>query len=243
MTRPVWAAVCLTLLGASLGRAQNLPVDPAVMTRYEAHATSVSGTVDRVRDALPWAVTNGERVPIQQIITTGTDGFARFEVQGGSSFDLLSNSKVVFRENAASAGDLLDVVAGRVRVHFQPGPGQWQQRVFSPTAIVSTHQPSTISVAVDEDNAVRIDVLQGEVRVQHTLLPRSEPVLLKAVDAILIRPEEPISRRVDRGTLYRYTVRILVALTPGHKNNEPIEAKPLLAQAQPPGHVWSRLIW
>jgi ferric-dicitrate binding protein FerR (iron transport regulator) len=223
--------------------AQSLPVDPAVMSRYEAHATSVSGTVDRVRDQMPWAVSNGEQVPVQQTITTGTDGFARFEVQGGSSFDLLSNSKVVFRENTASAGDLLDVMAGRVRVHLQPGPGQWQQRVFCPLAIVSTHQPSTISVAVDEDNVVRIDVLQGEVRVQHTLLPRSQPVLLKAVDAIVVRPDEQISRRVDRGTLYRYTVGILVALTPGHKNNEPIEGKPLLAQARTPTHVWSRLMW
>jgi hypothetical protein len=129
-------------------------------------------------------------------------------------------------------GDLLDVKAGRVRVHLQPGPGQWQQRIFCPVAIVSAHEPATVSLAVDEDNSVRIDVLQGEVRVQHTILPRSEPVLVKAVDAILVRPDQQISRRVDRGTLYRYTVGILVALTPGHKSNEPIEGKPLLARAE-----------
>ncbi len=240
MRRLSWT-VYLTLCAASLAYSQNLPADPAVMSPYGAHATQVSGKVDRVRDAMPWAVSSGERVPIQQTITTGADGFARFEVQGGSSFDLLSNSKVVFRENAASAGDLLDVLAGRVRVHFQPGPGQWQQRVFCPAAIVSTHEPSTITLAVDEDSAVRIDVLQGQVRVQHTLLPRSDPVLLKAVDAIVVRPDEAISRRVDRGTLYRYTVKILMALAPGHKNDEPIEGKPLLAQAQT--HVWSRLVW
>ena len=240
MKRFVWT-VFLTIGGTWLVAAQNAPVDSAVMQRYEAHATAVSGKVDRVQDELPWAVSNGERVPIQQTITTGADGFAHFDVQGGSSFDLLANSKVVFRENAASAGDLLDVAAGRVRVHLQPGPGQWQHRIFCPVAIVSTHQPSTISMAVDEDNSVRIDVLQGEVRVQHSLLPRSEPVLVKAVDAILVRPDQPISRRVDRGTLYRYTVKILVALTPGHKNNEPIEGKPLLAQAQT--HIWSKLVW
>jgi hypothetical protein len=229
---PAWAAASLV--------AQNAPVDQAVMARYQAHATAVSGKVDRVRDELPWAVSNGEQVPIQQTITTGADGYAHFEVQGGGNFDLLSNSKVIFRENAASAGDLLDVVAGRVRVHLQPGPGQWQQRIFCPSAIVSTHQPSTVSLAVGEDHSVRIDVLQGEVRVQHTLLPRSAPLLVKAVDAILVRPDEPISRRVDRGTLYRYTVKILIALTPGHKSNEPIEGK-LMAQSQP--HVWSKLVW
>jgi ferric-dicitrate binding protein FerR (iron transport regulator) len=211
------------------------------MQRFEAHAMLVSGKVDRVRDQVPWAVTDGERVPVQQTITTGADGYARFEVQGGSSFDLLSNSKVVFRENTASAGDLLDVIDGRVRVHMQPGPGQWQQRIFCPIAVVSTHQASTIAVAVEEDKSVRIDVLEGQVRVQHTLLPRSEPVLVKAVDAIVVRPDEPISRTVERGSLYRYAVKILVALTPGHKKDEPIEGKPLLAQSQT--HVWSRLVW
>ncbi|HEX4747918.1 MAG TPA: FecR domain-containing protein [Bryobacteraceae bacterium] len=228
-------------LFAQFATAQTLPVDPAVMSKYEAHATQVSGKVDRVEDELPWAVSSGEPVPVRQTITTGADGFATFRLQGGSSFDLLSNSKVVFRENTAAAGDLLDVIAGRVRVHLQPGPGQWQQRIFCPVAIVVARQPSTIALAVDEDSSVRIDVLEGEVRVQHKLLPRSEPVLVKAVDAIVVRPEQQISRTVDRGTLYRYAVKILVALTPGHKNNEPIEGK-LLAQ-DTHTRVWSKLVW
>jgi hypothetical protein len=238
MSWTIWLVSC----GTRLVSGQSTPIDPAVMQPYEAHATAVSGRVDRVRDELPWAVSNGERVPVQQTITTGPDGYAHFEVQGGSNFDLLSNSKVIFRENTASVGDLLDVIDGRVRVHLQPGPGQWQQRIFCPVAVVSTHQPSTVAIAVEEDSSVRIDVLEGQVRVQHTRLPRSEPALVKAVDAIVIRPDEPISRTVDRGTLYRYAVKILVALTPGHKKDEPIEGKPLLAQAQT-AHVWSRLVW
>lgn len=239
--------ICIGLLGAVMGTAgvvlaQNLPADPAVTKPYEARVTAASGKVDRVENELPWAVSQGERVPIQQTITTGSDGFAHFEMQGGSSFDLLSNSKVIFRENAARAGDLLDVAAGRVRVHMRPGPGQWQQRIFSPDAIVSATEPATVALAVGEDGIVRIDVLQGEVRVQHTKLPRSEPVLLKSVDAILVRPDQPISRRVERGSFYRLTVRILDALTPGHHNTEPIEGKPLLAEAQT--HGWgSWLPW
>lgn len=239
MRRCSWM-VCLLGMATLLLGAQsavnplptNAPIDSAVMKPYEARVTTAVGKVDRVENELPWAVSKGEHVPIQQTITTGSDGFAHFEVQGGSSFDLLSNSKVVFRQNAASAGDLLDVVAGRVRVHLQPGPGQWRQRIFSPDAIVTANQPATVAMAVGEDSEVRIDVLQGEVRVQHTLLPRSEPVLVKSVDAILVRPDEPISRKVERGSLYRYTVRILEALTPGHKNNEPVEGKPLLAKAE-----------
>lgn len=212
------------------------------MSRYEAHAMEVSGKVDRVRDALPWAVSSGERVSVQQTITAGADGYAKFVVQGGSSFELLSNSKVVFRENTASAGDLLDVVAGRVKVHLQPGPGQWQQRVFCPDAIVVADEPATLALAVGEDSTVRIDVLEGVVRVQHRMLPRSDPILLKAVDAIVVRPDEAISRTVDRGSLYRYAVKILSALTPWLKRDEPIEGKPLVTRderqhlsSHPPG--------
>lgn len=202
--------------------------DPALLP-YEAHATLVTGQVTRIRDETTWALSSGERVPVRQTITTGPDGYAHFEVMGGAGFDIFANSRVVFRENTASAGDLLDVLTGRVRIHLQPTLGQSQQRVFCPVAVISTHhEPATVTVAVDEDDTVRIDILEGEVTVQHTLLPRNEPVLLRAVDAILVKKDEPISRRVDRGSLYRYTVKILSAITFGHSgahNADPWDEK------------------
>lgn len=221
---------------AGAGYGQNLSLDWSAMQAYEAHATVVTGQVSRIRDEQPWAVSAGERVPVQQVITTGPDGYAHFEVRGGSSFDIFGNSRVVFRQNAATAGDLLDVVAGRVRVHLQPSIGQLQLRVFCPVAIVSTHQPATIAIGIDEDETARIDVIEGEVGVQHTLLPRNEPVMVKAVDAILVQKDQPISHRVERGSLYRYTVKILSAITPGHPgghNVEPTEGNKFLAEARP----------
>jgi hypothetical protein len=210
--------------------------DPTLQA-YEAHAIAVTGQVSRIRDEQPWAVSRGERVPVRQTIATGPDGYAQFQVGGGSSFELFANSRVLFRENTASAGDLLDVLAGRVRIHLQPTLGQAQQRVFCPVAIIAAHhQPATFAVAVDEDDTVRIDVLEGEIAVQHTLLPRNDPVLLRAVDAILVKKDEPISRRVDRGSLYRYTVKVLSAITFGHggaHNIEPEEEDKLLAVSLP----------
>ena len=188
-----------------------------------ARATSVSGTVTRTRDEQPWALSSGERIPVRQVITTGNDGYAHFIVTGGGNFDLFSNSRVMFRQNVASAGDLLDVVAGRVRIHLVPSAGQLQQRIFTPSAIVTALQTSTVSIAVDEDDTVRIDVLEGEVRVQHTKLPRSEPTIVRAVDAILVQRDEQISRRVDRGSLYRYTVKPLHDLDGG--NSRPLVAR------------------
>src|SRR5579884_1413775 len=97
---------------------QNLPIDAATMQPYEAHAILVTGKVSRARDARPWAVSTGEQVPVHQIISTGDDGFAHFAVAGGSWFDIFSNSRVIFRQNTARAGDLVDLLGGRVKVHL-----------------------------------------------------------------------------------------------------------------------------
>ncbi len=212
-------------------------VDSTAARPNEAHITAASGQVSRIRDERKWALSAGEKVPVRQVITTGPDGYARFTVAGGSSFELFSNSRVVFRQNTAAAGDLLDVVSGRVRVHLRPVPGQAQQRVFTPVAIISTRQPASMAIAIDEDDTVRIDVMEGEVRVQHTLLPRNDPTIVRAADAILVRPDEQISRQVDRGSLYRYTVKSLrdiwSSVWPGHaasRDGEPIEQNKLLAR-------------
>lgn len=215
---------------------QNPAVDWPALQVYDAHATAVSGQVSRIRDERPWALSSGERVPVQQVITTGPDGYAHFEVAGGSNFDIYSNSRVIFRQNTASAGDLLDVKSGRVRIHLEPSIGQLQLRVFCPVAIISTHQPATIALAIDEDETTRIDVVEGEVRVQHLFLPRNDPVLVKAVDAILVRKDEPISHQVDRGSLYRHTVKLWSAITFGHLGSrpaEPVEGSKFLAEAIP----------
>jgi hypothetical protein len=215
---------------ASTMFAQSPEVDPSSVLIYEARATSVSGQVTRVRDSQPWAVSTGDQIPIQQVITSGSDGYAHFKVAGGSSFDIFANSRVVFRRNAANSGDLLDVLAGRVRVHLQPTLGQLQERVLCPVATITAREPATIALAVDEDDNARIDVIEGAIRVQHAFLPRSEPVLVTAIDAILVQKDQPISRRLDRGSLYRYTVKplkdVLSVITFGRAagHSGPIEA-------------------
>ena len=230
MTKACHAFFLLTV--TSPAWAQSAAVDNAVMRPYEAQATAVEGDVNRIRDHQPWALSSGERIQVAQVITTGRDGYAHFTMDGGRYFDIFSNSRVIFRENVANTGDLVDVLSGRVQVHLHPAPGQAQERVFCPTAVISAHQPSTVALAIDEDDTVRIDVIEGEVRVQHTIRPTGEPVVVRAIDAILVRRNQPISRQVDRGSLYRYTAKIWSALTLGHGSHdaEPIEGNKLLAQ-------------
>ena len=200
---------------------QTNPVDPAAVKPFQAYITAAQGDVSINRDNRPWAVSSGGFIPIQQVITTGADGYARLEVKGGAYFELYANSRVVFRQNPANARDLLDVLSGRVRIHLSPEPGDSQQRVYCRTAILVAREPSTLAVAIDEDSSVRIDVLEGEIAVQHALLPRSTPTIVKAIDSIIVEKDEQISRRIERGTLYRYTLKPLhdlyEALTAGRQ--------------------------
>jgi hypothetical protein len=234
----IFALALFPAAALAMGGAQKAPLDQAAVQKYEARATVVTGKVSRTRDEQPWALSSGERVPVQQVISTGRDGYAHFDVAGGSSFDLFANSRVVFRQNAASAGDLLDVMEGRVRIHLKPQAEQPQQRILTPTAWISAVQEATVTIAMDEDGAMRIDVLEGEVRVQHRLLPRSEPTIVRAVDAILVRSDQQISRRLDRGSLYRYAVKLRnlwTAVTPGraNKSGDPIEGNRFFAKLLP----------
>ena len=230
--RPSTVLKCAGLLYAAFVRGQEHPVDASLMQSLAAKATVINGQVTRLRDGQPWAISEGDQISVQQIISTGVDGYGHFQIRGGSSFDIFSNSRIIFRRNPTGPGDLLDLISGRLRIKMQPGLGQEQLRVFSKVAVITAHESALIGLAIDEDSTLRVDVIEGDVRVQHRFLPRNEPVLVKAIDAILVQADQPISRRLNRGSLYRYTVRILAAITPGHsgsRSGDVIEGPKFLA--------------
>ena len=213
MTRTLIASALLLLATAPRHvNAQISPLGSSVQKPYEAHVVIATGDVTRLRDQQPWAVIEGEPVPVRQTITTGPDGYARFELAGGSRFELFANSQVIFRRNTANEGDLLDVLAGRVRAHFHPTGDQPVQRIFTPAAILSSTQPATVSLAIDEDNTVRIDILEGQIKIQHALLPRATPITVKAIDAVLVQPGEPLVYQAAHGTFYRYAIKPILIL-------------------------------
>ncbi len=150
-----------------------------------------------------WAIGEAERVLPTKPIATGEDGYARFSVEGGSSFEVFAHSRVIFRKNAGNPQDLLDVITGRARVQLQMSAKQpFQFRVITPDALIMAHGPAAFTLAVDdEDDNTRIDVQQGEVLVQHTLIPSNGPILVKAGDAIAVEPDTPlVNRQLDRGS-------------------------------------------
>ena len=141
------AAWLVAMLGVC--SAQTLPGHPGVA----AKVLSLTGQVSVLRDSIPWALQAGDEVRPQQVILTGPDGHARFQVSDGSTFEVFPSSRVVFRNNPGNWRDLLDMLIGRVKVHIQKWGGQPNpNNVRTPTAVISV-RGTIFEVAVEDEDA------------------------------------------------------------------------------------------
>ena len=173
-----------------------------------AKAVTLTGQVSVLRDNAPWALNIGDTVQPRQIIITGPDGFAVFQVSDGSTFEVFPNARVIFRENAGSWRDLLDVLLGRVKVHIQKLGGQPNyNRVRTPTAVISV-RGTVFDVAVeDEDDTTLVSVEEGQVAVQHLIKPGPER-LLNQGESIRVFKNQPLAAQViDRSAFVKSALR------------------------------------
>ncbi|HUE02729.1 MAG TPA: FecR domain-containing protein [Bryobacteraceae bacterium] len=173
-----------------------------------AKVITLNGQVSVLRDEAPWVLNPGDSVQPRQIIITGPDGFAVFQVSDGSTFEVFPNARVVFRENAGSWRDLLDLLLGRVKVHIQKLGGQPNyNRVRTPTAVISV-RGTTFDVAIeDEDDTTLVSVEEGLVGVQHLLKPGPER-MLTAGESIRVYKNQPLAQAaVDKDSVIREFLR------------------------------------
>jgi hypothetical protein len=185
----------------------------SVGTDAAAQVISMTGQVSVLRTAgsEPWALNAGDKIQVQQVIVTGPDGYAKFQVSDGSVFDVYPNSNVVFRKNPGNLRELLDLVVGRVKIHIQKWGGQPNpNRIMTPTAVISV-RGTTFDVSVDDDDEnTLVAVEEGSVDVQHRLRPGKERTV-NAGETIRIYKNEPLSQSViDKGELIQ---KILHALS------------------------------
>jgi hypothetical protein len=98
------------------------------------------------------ALSAGDPVKIKQLIVTGPDGYARFEVLSDhSTFEVFPNSKVFFRDVPGAWDNLLNIVIGRIKVLIQHAPGiPNPNKVTSPTAVIAVR--GTVFDVVVEDS-------------------------------------------------------------------------------------------
>jgi hypothetical protein len=175
-----------------------------------AKALVINGDVSVLRDGGPWALFEGNTVRPQQMVKTGADGYARFQVFDGSTFEVFPNSQVVFRANPPSWKDLLDVVIGRVKVYIQhlngvPNPNN----VSSPTAVISVRGTVFEVVVEDQDGTTFVSVDEGLVGVRNRTVASAE-VLLQPTQSIRVFKNQPLAQKVvDKGSIVRGVVRAI----------------------------------
>ena len=191
------AAVCL---------AQFPP--PSDSGQYAAKVLTMTGQVSVLKDMRPIALNEGSLVQVQEMIVTGPDGHAVFQVSDGSTFEVYPNTNLVFRKNAWNVKDMIDLLVGRIRVHIEhwgnvPNPN----RVLTPTAVISV-RGTTFDVTVDDnDETTMVEVEEGLVEVRHALLPSDSPKMLGPGDSIKVYKSQPIAGgKLDKGTILRYAL-------------------------------------
>lgn len=171
-----------------------------------ATVESLAGQVAVLRDSQPWALDVGAQVKPQQIIVTGPDGYAKFKVSDGSTFEVFQNSRVTFRNTPGDWKDFLELLLGRVKVHIEKLGGQPNRnRVRTPTAIISV-RGTTFDVIIEGEDTTLVSVEEGIVAVQHAL-KGGEPRLLNANEWIRVERNVPIAQKsIDRGAVLRSTL-------------------------------------
>jgi hypothetical protein len=159
------------------------------------------GQVSVMKDSTPWALNIGDTIRPKQMIQTGPDGYALFQVNDGSTFEVFPNSKVTFRNNM-SWEDLVDLWIGRIKVHIERWGGQPnKQRIHTPTAVISV-RGTTFEVSHEEDDSTVVFVDEGQVLVNHRRLPNERWREVHAGEQLRVYRDLPIAKaRLDKGAL------------------------------------------
>ncbi len=250
VTGVVWG-LCITATALVCSAQQfSVPTDAA------AQVNSMTGQVSVLRNAgdEPWALNVGDKIQTQQVIITGPDGYAKFQVSDGSVFDVYPSSNVIFRKNPGNLRELLDLLVGRVKIHIQKWGGQPNpNRIMTPTAVISV-RGTTFDVSVDDDDeATLVAVEEGSVDVQHRLRPGKERIV-NAGETLKVYKNEPLSQSViDKGEVIQKVLRALqqavytaitnpgtrglgIPTSPGQSGQTPPPPPPSTPPPPPPSH-------
>jgi len=200
-----WLLAAVMAVAASVGSAQTFPVPAPQLPQVDppenaaAKVVSLTGQVSVLKDSTPWALNVGDTVSKRQLIRTGPDGYALFQVNDGSTFEVFPNSEVIFRQNMTWT-DLLDLCIGRIKVHIQKWGGQPNhQRIVTPTAVISV-RGTTFEVAHETDESTLIAVEEGQVAVGHRRIQYDHLRILNAGDQLRVYKDQPLAKaKLDKG--------------------------------------------
>ncbi len=196
-----FAVVCLGQQFPPLPRTPAVPSSP--LPPGAARLIQLVGDVSVLKGSEPWVLNTGDTVRPKQVILTGPDGYAVFQLEDGSTFQVFPNSRVTFRANPGDWRDLLDLWLGHVKIFIQKLGGQPNHnRVFTPTAVISV-RGTVFDVLIEDDNDTTVvSVEEGVVTVRHRLIGESKSKVLQAGEYIRVYKNIPLARsRVDKNAL------------------------------------------
>jgi len=165
----------------------------------------MTGRVSVLKDGMEWARAIGDVVQPRQIVVTGTDGYAKFQLADGSTFEVFQNTKTVFRDTPGWS-ELLNVLIGRVKVYIEHQNGPNPQRVTTQTAVISVRGTVFDVVVEDEDATTFVSVEEGTVNVRH-LRFGGNSVDLRTGDSVRVFRDQPLAKVVDKGGAARVALR------------------------------------
>jgi hypothetical protein len=183
-----------------LATAMVLSLAPLVAQESRAKVIQQSGQVSVMNGAYQQVLNVGDSVKMQQIIVTGPDGYARFQVlSDGSTFEVLPNSKVIFRDTPGNWQKLLNIVMGHIKVFIQHAPGVPNPNdVTSPTAVVSV-RGTVFDVDVPNDDTTVVSVDEGVVGVRNWTAPGNAAVLHGGESITVLRNVPLAAAGIDKG--------------------------------------------
>jgi hypothetical protein len=198
--------LALSTAGIPCVFAQFLPITPAA-TGKVVHA---QGQVQILKDEVPWALYVGDTINPRQEIVTGADGYAKIQVPDGSVFEVFPNSRVTFRSNQGNLRELLDLWVGRVKVHIEKLNGKPNpNRIHTPSAVISV-RGTTFDVTVEADEMTLVVVEEGQVAVQHALMPYSEAKILNSGDYLRVYKNLPLAQKqFDKGGALQRMLKVM----------------------------------
>jgi hypothetical protein len=202
-----------TWMNVSLWLAVALVVSMTPLAAQDSAAKVIyqTGQVSLANGGYFKALSVGDMVKVKQLIITGPDGYARFEVLSDhSTFEVFPNAKVVFREVPGAWDNLLNVIFGRVKVFIQHAPGiPNPNKVTSPTAVISVRGTVFDVVVEDDAGTTFVTVDEGIVDVRNTTAAGAS-VTLRANESIRVYPGQPlIARQVDKGNILRRALYVM----------------------------------
>jgi hypothetical protein len=174
---------------------------------YAAKLVTQSGQVSVLRDGVAVALFEGNQVRAREVIVTGTDGYAKFLLNDGSTFEVFASSQVVFRAPGSGITELLNVVIGKIKVFIDHSKGPNFKDVSTPTAVISV-RGTVFDVAVEDDAGTTfVTVDEGQVAVRNLTAP-GLPVLLNKGESIHVFPGQSlVGHQVDPSSVFRQVLK------------------------------------